>query len=114
MHEPSPIAIRETFAGKHVLLTGAAGFLGKVWLALMLERAPEIGRVYVLLRGKALLGARERFEKIVNTSPVFAPLHERHGARLSRFLADKVEVIEGVLSEPNMMLSEVVARRLRR
>ena len=71
MSDPSPISIRRTFAGKHVLLTGASGFVGKVWLALMLERAPEIERIYVLLRSKSLVSARARFEKIVNSSPVF-------------------------------------------
>lgn len=97
-----------------MLLTGASGFLGKVWLALMLDRVPEIERIYVLLRSKALLSARERFEKIINTSPVFGPLHERFGARFTRFISEKVEVIEGELSEPRMMLNEPTLRRLRR
>jgi hypothetical protein len=114
MSETTPISVRDAFAGKHVLLTGAAGFLGKVWLALMLDRAPQIGRVYVLLRSKALLSARERFEKIVNTSPVFGPLHERLGPRLSRLIAEKVEIIEGELSEPNLLVPEATLRRLRR
>jgi long-chain acyl-CoA synthetase len=114
MFDASHISIRRTFAGKHVLLTGASGFLGKVWLALMLERAPEIGRIYVLLRSKSLVSARGRFEKIVNTSPVFKGLHERHGAQLSQFIADKVEVVEGELSEPNLMLADGALRRLQR
>ena len=42
MSEATPISVRDAFAGKHVLLTGAAGFLGKVWLALMLDRTPEL------------------------------------------------------------------------
>jgi long-chain acyl-CoA synthetase len=97
-----------------VLVTGASGFLGKVWLAMMLERAPEVARIYVLLRSKSLVSARSRFEKIVNTSPVFKALHERFGAGLSQFIADKVEVIEGELSAPNLMLAEPVLRRLQR
>jgi hypothetical protein len=114
MPDQNPIHIRDAFAGKRVLLTGASGFLGKVWLALMLDRVPEIERIYVLLRSKALLSARERFEKIINTSPVFGPLHERFGARFTRFISEKVEVIEGELSEPRMMLNEPTLRRLRR
>lgn len=114
MPETQSISIREAFAGKHVLLTGASGFVGKVWLAMMLDRAPEIGRIYVLLRPKALLSARERFEKIVNTSPVFGPLHERLGARFSDLIAEKVDVIEGEISEPNLMLDEITQRRVQR
>jgi hypothetical protein len=114
MSEPEPISIRTAFAGKHVLLTGASGFLGKVWLAMMLERAPEIGRIYVLLRSKALVSAHGRFEKIVNTSPVFCRLHERHASSLGRFLASKVEVIEGELSAPSLGLEGELRGRLRR
>jgi long-chain acyl-CoA synthetase len=114
MSEATPISVRDAFAGKHVLLTGAAGFLGKVWLALMLDRAPELRRVSVLIRSKALLSARERFEKILNTSPVFGPLHERFGAQFSRYVAERVEVVEGELSEVHMGLAEPTRRRLLR
>jgi len=109
-----PISIRRAFAGKHVLLTGASGFVGKVWLTLMLDRVPEIGRIYVLLRSKALLSARERFEKMVNTSPAFRPLHERLGPAFSSFLADKIEVIEGELGADDLGLEPAVLGRLRR
>src|SRR5437868_5353104 len=112
--ELSPISIRRAFAGKRVLLTGASGFLGKVWLAMMLERAPEIGRVCVLLRSKALLTARERFEKIINTSPVFKSLHERLGPKLGEYIAEKIEVVQGELVAPNMMLPDGTLRRLQR
>ena len=114
MFDQVPISIRRTFAGKHVLLTGASGFLGKVWLALMLEHAPDIGRIYVLLRSKSLVGARGRFEKIINTSPAFRRLHERFGARLSEFLAEKIEVIEGELTQSNLMLPDALLHRLQR
>ena len=109
-----PISIRRAFAGKHVLLTGASGFVGKVWLTLMLDRVPEVGRIYVLLRPKALLSARERFEKMVNTSPAFRPLHERFGAAFSSFLADKVEVIEGELGASDLSMDRALLSRLQR
>jgi len=114
MSDPGSISIRDAFAGRHVLLTGASGFVGKVWLAMMLERAPEIGRIHVLLRSKSLLSARDRFEKIVNTSPVFGPLHERMGARLSQYIAEKVEVLEGELGASDLLLDVDSRRRLQR
>lgn len=110
---PAGLSIRETFAGKHVLLTGASGFLGKVWLAMMLEHAPELGRVHLLMRPRALVGGQARFEKMVNTSPAFRRLHERFGPALSRMLTDKIEVIEGELSEPELGASGEALARLR-
>jgi nucleoside-diphosphate-sugar epimerase len=110
----APLPLRRSLAGKHVFLTGGSGFLGKVWLAMALTHLPEIGRIYVFLRPKALVPARQRFEKMLNSSPAFRPLHERYGARFSEFVSERVEVVEGELSSPNLGLPDDVVRRLRR
>jgi nucleoside-diphosphate-sugar epimerase len=109
-----PLSIHESYADRHVLLTGASGFLGKVWLAMMLDRVPEIGRIYVLLRPKALRSARDRFEKIVQTSPAFRALHERYGPDLSRFISERVEVIDGDIAAAGLDVDPAIAERLRR
>jgi long-chain acyl-CoA synthetase len=110
----APLSIRESLQGRHVLLTGGSGFVGKVWLSMALTQLPELERVYVFLRPKALVPARQRFEKMLNTSPAFRPLHERFGPRLATYLAERVEILEGELSEPDLGLPPSVARRLRR
>jgi nucleoside-diphosphate-sugar epimerase len=110
----TPLSIRAALKGRHVLLTGGSGFVGKVWLSMALSQLPEIARIYVFLRPKALLSARQRFEKMLNTSPAFQPLHERFGAELSAYVSARVEVIEGELSEPDLGLPKPLLRRLRR
>lgn len=108
----APISIRQTYAGRHVLVAGGSGFLGKVWLAMVLQRIPDVGRVSVLLRGKGR-GVKERFEKLVNEGYVFAPLHEQHGAGLGEFVSQRVEVVAGDVSRPDLGLEPAVAERLR-
>ncbi|MCB9701600.1 MAG: SDR family oxidoreductase [Myxococcales bacterium] len=108
------LSIHESYAGKHVLLTGASGFLGKVWLTMALEGLPEIAKIYVLLRKKALRPARDRFERIVATSPAFKPLHERYGRDLARFINERIEVVDGDISSPGLGLDPEVAARLHR
>ncbi len=108
------LSVRDSLAGRHVLLTGGSGFLGKVWLSLMLAEVPDVAKIYVFLRPKALVPARQRFEKMLNTSPAFRPLHERFGARLSAHVAERVEVLEGELSLPDLGLPADVVQRLRR
>jgi long-chain acyl-CoA synthetase len=105
------LSIHESFAGKHVLVTGASGFLGKVWLAMALERVPDMGRIYVLLRGKGR-AVGERFERIISTSMVFKPLHERYGDRMSAFVSERIEVVAGDVSKPNLGMEPKVAERL--
>jgi len=49
---------------------------------------------------------------MVEESPVFDPLHERYGAGLARFMAEKVEVVEGDVSQVGLGLLPETATRL--
>ncbi len=109
---PRPLSVRQAFAGKHVMLIGVTGFIGKVWLANTLMDLPEIGRVYLLIRRQKTNPALRRFEKLVEESPVFDPLFERYGAALPRFLSERVEVIEGDVSQPDLGFAPDVYQRL--
>ncbi len=42
---PEPLEVRRTYEGKHILLAGGTGFIGKVWLAELLREIPNVGRV---------------------------------------------------------------------
>lgn len=111
----TPLSIKQSYAGRHVLLTGVTGFLGKVWLTMMLQHVPEIGKIYVLTRKKALRPAADRFERQVATSPCFKPLHEKYGADMGRFVSERVEVVSGDVSLPDMGVEDPeVLARLRR
>lgn len=114
MSNPAQLSIRDALAGRHIFVTGASGFVGKVWLAMALMELPEIERIYVFLRPKALIPARQRFEKMLNTSRAFRPLHERYGRELGAYLAERVEIVEGELDEPDLGLQPALVRRLRR
>jgi thioester reductase-like protein len=107
-----PLSVRKAFAGKHVLLIGVTGFIGKVWLVNALMNLPEIGRIYLLIRRQKSNPALRRFEKLVEESPVFDPLFARYGAHLRRFLRDRVEVVEGDVCQPGLGLSVEAAESL--
>lgn len=107
-------SVRRALAGKHVMLIGVTGFIGKVWLANALMDLPDIGRIYLLIRRQKSNPARQRFEKMVEDSPVFDPLFEKFGSRLANFLREKVEVVEGDVTQAGFGLPADVARRLQR
>jgi thioester reductase-like protein len=109
-----PLSVRQTLGGKHVMLIGVTGFIGKVWLVNTLLDLPEIGKVHLLIRKQKSNPAQKRFEKMVEESPVFDPLHDRYGMGLAKFLRDKVEVVEGDVTAASLGLGEVVGARLRR
>src|SRR5213592_37672 len=74
------LAVDEIFRGKHILLIGTTGFVGKVALSMLLHEYPDIGKVFCLVRPGAGNTADERFFKKVAPSEVFDPLREVHGA----------------------------------
>src|SRR5207245_4850214 len=106
------IPVRETLARRHILLIGVTGFIGKVWLVGLLEEIPDIGKITLLIRRNRTTSAQRRFEKIVEESPTFDTLHERHGQKLGAFLREKVEVVEGDVSVPGLGLDEATQARL--
>jgi alcohol-forming fatty acyl-CoA reductase len=107
-------SVRRAFAGKQVMLIGVTGFIGKVWLANTLLDLPEVKRIYLLIRRQKSNPADRRFEKMVEESPVFDPLFERHGDRFLGFLRDKIEVVEGDVTQPGLGLSAETGRHLQK
>lgn len=112
--QPQGFSVRKAFDGKHVMLIGVTGFIGKVWLVNTLMDLPSIGRIYLLIRKQKSNPAEGRFEKMVEESPVFDPLFEKYGARLADFLCDRVEIIAGDVTEPGLGLDPDTARRLQK
>ena len=108
------LSVRRALAGKHVMLIGVTGFIGKVWLVNTLIELPEIGRIYLLIRRQKSNPALRRFEKLVEESPVFDPLYARYGADLSGFLRERVEVVEGDVCQPGLGLAPEVAQSLQK
>jgi alcohol-forming fatty acyl-CoA reductase len=106
------LPVRETLANRHLLLIGVTGFIGKVWLVDLLENIPNIGKITLLIRRNRTTPALRRFEKIVEESPTFDTLQERHGRKLGAFLKEKVEVVEGDVSLPGLGLDEATQARL--
>ena len=112
--QPEPLSVRKTLGGKNILLIGVTGFIGKVWLAQLLNEVPQIGRIYVLIRRQRATTAMRRFEKIFEESPVFDPLHKRLGDRFAKYISERVEVIEGDVSQSGLGIAPEKRARLMR
>jgi len=109
-----PLSVRDSLRGKNILLIGATGFIGKVWLANLLTELPEIGRIYLLVRGNRSATSLARFQRVVEESPVFEPLARFHGDKFAAFLREKVEVVDGDVTKPELGLAPDVAQKIKR
>ena len=107
-----PIDLSRAFAGQQILIAGVTGFVGKVALTLLLDRYPEIGRIYVLVRPRAGGTAQDRFFGKVASSPPFLPLREKYGSEFEAFLRAKCEPLSGDVTDPLFGLSEAQVRSL--
>ncbi|TMQ02670.1 MAG: hypothetical protein E6J91_50710, partial [Deltaproteobacteria bacterium] len=92
--------VAQIFRRKNVMLIGSTGFVGKVALAMLLHRYPEIGRVYCLVRPGAGNTADERFYKKVASSEVFDPVRAQHGSGFEDFLRGKIVAVPGDIGRP--------------
>lgn len=64
-----PDRIADSLKGKHIFITGGTGFLGKVLLEKILRRAPDIGKIYLLVRAKKGKQPHSRLDELF-ASPV--------------------------------------------
>jgi hypothetical protein len=110
----TPLRVRESLTGKHILLIGATGFIGKVWLASLLNEVPQIGRIYLLVRHNKASTSVERLQRVLEESPVFEALAEQHGEKFAQFLRERIEVVDGDVSKPGLGLDPAVKQRLSR
>src|SRR3954470_1808313 len=106
---PAPaLSPSQIFRGRKIFILGSTGFVGKVLLSMLLDRFPDIARAYVMVRRGSGTSSEARFWKSVVTSPAFDPLRARYGGAegLAVFLKEKVSVVDGDITEPNLGLSE--------
>jgi thioester reductase-like protein/phosphoserine phosphatase len=108
------LSVREALRGKNILLAGTTGFIGKVWLANLLEDVPDTGKIYVLIRRRRSMPSASRFHKAIHESPVFEKLAHQYGGDFDEFLGSRVEVLDGDLSKPMLGLDEATSAKLAR
>lgn len=94
--------VGKTYKDKRILFVGATGFVGKVALSMLLDRYPELGKVFVLVRPGAGSSSEERFFRKIVKSPVFNPLRARYGEGTDAFLREKVAPLAGDAARPDL------------
>ena len=110
-------AVRDYYAGKVVLLTGATGLLGKVLVEKLLRDFTHIRRLYVLIRPKThpngtVTEPRDRLWQEVFQSSAFDRLRGALGDGFSTLVEEKVTAVAGDLSKDRLGMDDETYRRL--
>ena len=110
-------SVAEYLKGKTLFITGATGFLGQCLVEKILWAAPDVERVYVLIRPRtnlrgAVVTARMRLERELCQASCFDRLRSRLGADFPAFLKEKLVPVSGDLSRDDLNLDERTRLRL--
>lgn len=90
------ISAVEAFRHSTIFLLGTTGFLGKVLLATLLDRFPELMRLVLLVRRKKAVSGEQRFYSEILPSPPLRPTVAKLG---EEHIRQRVRILEGDLSE---------------
>jgi long-chain acyl-CoA synthetase len=109
--------VTEALKNKVILVTGATGFLGQPLVEKILWLAPDVRRIYILIRPKQGLDGRittaqERLEKELFNSSVFDRLYRSRGVETRKFLEEKLFAVSGDISSDKLGLEADTYERL--
>ncbi|KAE8746184.1 hypothetical protein FOCC_FOCC007056, partial [Frankliniella occidentalis] len=99
------------FAGRHVLVTGATGFMGKVLVEKLLRSCGDLERLYIVVRQKKGRAVQERVDDM-RKLPLFEPLLKRNPKALEKLHAlegDTTQVAMGLREEDQRLVQENVS-----
>ncbi|KAK9072665.1 hypothetical protein SSX86_009100 [Deinandra increscens subsp. villosa] len=95
-------SIADFLDNKVMLITGATGFLAKIFVEKILRVQPNVKKLYLLVRAPDGKSALQRFNTEVSFKPIkavgkelFKLLKEKHGTNLDKFLSEKVTPVGG-------------------
>ncbi|KAK4763252.1 hypothetical protein SAY86_009020 [Trapa natans] len=91
---------------KTILVTGATGFLAKIFVEKVLRVQPKVKKLYLLLRAWDAHAAVLRFQNEVTGKELFRVLKEMWGENFSSFILEKVVVVPGDISSEGLGIED--------
>ncbi|MBA0650567.1 hypothetical protein Goklo_017974 [Gossypium klotzschianum] len=92
--------------GKTILITGATGFLAKVFIEKILRLQPNVNKLYLLVRASNNKSATQRlYDKIISTE-LFKILRNNWGSKFDALISSRVKAVAGDISFENLGLND--------
>ncbi|KAI3917843.1 hypothetical protein MKW92_020179 [Papaver armeniacum] len=99
------ISVVESLEHQTILVTGATGFLAKLFVEKLLRIQPNLKQLYLLIRAPNSAAAAQRLKNEVS-GEVFRVLRTKHGVTYNSFISEKVTPIAGDISLENLGISD--------
>ncbi|KAH7862348.1 hypothetical protein Vadar_003576 [Vaccinium darrowii] len=88
-------SVVQFLANRNILVTGATGFLAKIFVEKILRVQPNVKKLYLLLRAPDAKSASQRFHNEAISKDLFRVLREKMGTSLNSLISEKVTLVPG-------------------
>ncbi|KAL7597130.1 hypothetical protein Lser_V15G28419 [Lactuca serriola] len=95
-------SILDVLDKKIILVTGATGFLAKIFVEKILRVQPNVKKLYLLVRATDSMSALRRFQTEAVEKDLFKVLKEKYHTNLQNFLSEKVILVPGDITCENL------------
>ncbi|KAL4327755.1 hypothetical protein AHAS_Ahas13G0131800 [Arachis hypogaea] len=95
---------------KTILVTGATGFLAKIFVEKILRVQPNVKKLYLLLRTTDTKSTEHRLHHEIIGKDLFKVLKKTLGANFDSFVSEKLSVVAGDISQENLDLKDSILR----
>ncbi|XP_040995478.1 fatty acyl-CoA reductase 3-like [Juglans microcarpa x Juglans regia] len=99
-------SIVQLLENKAILVTGATGFLAKIFVEKVLRVQPNVKKLYLLLRAADAKSATQRFHNEILGKDLFILLKQKWGTNLNSLVSEKVTVVAGDLCREDLGLQD--------
>ncbi|XP_071706968.1 fatty acyl-CoA reductase 3-like [Rutidosis leptorrhynchoides] len=99
-------SILDFLDNKTILVTGATGFLAKIFVEKILRVQPNVNKLYLLVRAADAKSALQRFNTEAVAKDLFKVLKEKYGTNLQMFLSEKVIPVAGDITYENLGIKD--------
>ncbi|TXG73647.1 hypothetical protein EZV62_002226 [Acer yangbiense] len=100
------VDIIQFLENKTILVIGATGFLGKIFVEKTLRIQPNVKKLYLLVRAKDAYSATQRILNEVVEIELFKVLRDKWGRNLHSFISEKVAAVAGDISCDNLGVND--------
>lgn len=85
-----------------ILITGATGFLAKIFTEKILRVQPNVNKLYLLLRAPENKSAVQRFNTEIMAKELFKVVREKYGQNLNSVISQRITVVAGDITCENL------------
>ncbi|CAM8966749.1 unnamed protein product [Rhodiola kirilowii] len=106
------IGIAGYLEGKNYFITGATGFLAKVFIEKILRSTLTVGKLYLLIKAENKAAATERLQTEIIDSELFICLKQMFGDSYQNFMIEKLVPVLGNVCEANLGMDADLAEEI--